>query len=264
MINHTFAICAYKESPYLEDCIKSILNQTVKSKCIICSSTQNEFIESLAKKYNLPLFIRNKEIDENSISEDWNFAISKSDTDYCTLAHQDDIYQSNYTEWVLAEINKSTKPLIIFSDYAELRETSTTINSLNLKVKRLMQKPFKYNVLRKSKFIRKLILSFGTPICCPSVCFSKKNLEEPIFSSIFKCSLDWLAWTNISNYNGDFVYINKFLMLHRIHKDSETTNLIDKNIRQKEDYYMFCKFWWKPIAKFLSKLYYFSLKSNKV
>ena len=262
MINHTFAICAYKESPYLEDCIKSILNQSVKSNCVICTSTPNEHIKLLANKYNLPLFIRKKKENENSISEDWNFAISKSETDYCTIAHQDDIYLKSYTEWVLKEIVKSSKLLIAFSDYAELRESSTTINGLNLKIKRLMQKPFKSRMLRNSKFIRRLILSFGSPICCPSVCFSKKNLVEPYFSSKLKCSLDWLAWTNFSNYNGDFVYINKILMLHRIHKNSETTNLIEKNIRQNEDYYMFTKFWWKPVATILAKIYAFSLIFN--
>ena len=30
--NHTFAICAYKESKYLEECINSVLNQEEKSK----------------------------------------------------------------------------------------------------------------------------------------------------------------------------------------------------------------------------------------
>ena len=264
MINHTFAICAYKESQYLEDCIKSVLYQTIKSKCIICTSTPNLHIEKLALKYNLPLYIRERKEDENSISEDWNFAISQVNTEYCTLAHQDDIYLNNYTESILKEINNSSKPLIIFSDYAELRESSTTINGLNLKIKRLMQKPFKLKLLRKSKFIRRLIFSFGTPICCPSVCFSKKNLIEQYFSSKLKCSLDWLAWTNISNYNGDFIYINKVLMQHRIHKSSETSNLIEKNIRQNEDYYMFCKFWNKPIAKIINKIYSYSIKSNQV
>ena len=263
MIRHTFAISAYKESSYLEDCIKSIINQKVKSKCLICTSTPNELIKDLAKKYNLPLYIRERKEEENSISEDWNFAVSKAETELVTVAHQDDIYLSNYTENVLKEVDNSSKPLIIFTDYAEIRNNDKTFNGLNLKIKRLMQRPFKYRFLRKSKFIRKLILSFGTPICCPSVCFSKLNLREPFFQK-FMCSLDWLAWVNISNYDGDFAYINKVLMLHRIHNCSETTNLIEKNIRQNEDYYMFCKFWWKPIAKILSKLYSYSLKSNKV
>ena len=30
--DHTFVICAYKESPYLEDCIRSVLHQNVRGK----------------------------------------------------------------------------------------------------------------------------------------------------------------------------------------------------------------------------------------
>lgn len=262
MISHTFAICAYKESPFLEACIKSILNQSIKSSCIICTSTPNNYIISLAKKYNLPLYTRQREENENSIAEDWNFAISKANTEYCTLAHQDDIYLNKYTENILKELSKSKNPLIAFSDYVELRNLKKSYISLNLKIKRLMLSPLKYKLLRKSKHIRRLILSFGTPICCPSVCFAKKHLTEPIFSNKLKCSLDWLTWANISTYNGDFIYINKVLMYHRIHKDSETTKLINHSIRQEEDSYMFSKFWPKVIAKLLTKMYLLSLKNN--
>ena len=34
-INHTFVICAYKESKYLEKCIQSLLHQTVKSNILL-------------------------------------------------------------------------------------------------------------------------------------------------------------------------------------------------------------------------------------
>ena len=36
---HIFIILAYKQSQYLEDCIDSLLNQTIKSKIIITTST---------------------------------------------------------------------------------------------------------------------------------------------------------------------------------------------------------------------------------
>ena len=42
--DHTFAICAYKESPYLESCIKSVLNQSVKTKVAISTGTPNDYI----------------------------------------------------------------------------------------------------------------------------------------------------------------------------------------------------------------------------
>ncbi len=38
-INHTFAVCAYKECPYLPETVKSLVNQTVKSRIIIVTGT---------------------------------------------------------------------------------------------------------------------------------------------------------------------------------------------------------------------------------
>ena len=50
---HTFVVCAYKESEYLEECITSLLAQTVKSKIIVVTSTPNDYIQNLVKKYKL-------------------------------------------------------------------------------------------------------------------------------------------------------------------------------------------------------------------
>ena len=41
---HTFVVLAYKESKYLENCIKSVLNQKYKSNVIISTSTPNKYI----------------------------------------------------------------------------------------------------------------------------------------------------------------------------------------------------------------------------
>ena len=50
---HVFAICAYKDSPYLERCIRSLKAQTVPSHIIICTSTPSSYIDRLAWKYGL-------------------------------------------------------------------------------------------------------------------------------------------------------------------------------------------------------------------
>ena len=52
---HTFVVLAYKESNLLEECIKSVLNQTIKTNVVIATSTPNDFITKLAKKYNLEI-----------------------------------------------------------------------------------------------------------------------------------------------------------------------------------------------------------------
>ena len=41
---HTFAICAYKDSPYLEACIRSLKSQTVPSEIICTTSTPSRYL----------------------------------------------------------------------------------------------------------------------------------------------------------------------------------------------------------------------------
>ena len=41
---HVFAVCAYKDSPYLEQCIRSLKAQTVPSHIIICTSTPSSYM----------------------------------------------------------------------------------------------------------------------------------------------------------------------------------------------------------------------------
>jgi hypothetical protein len=53
-------------------------------------------------------------------------------------------------------------------------------------------------------------------------------------------------------------------MGHRISASSTTTNIINQGIRTKEDYEIFKRFWPTPIAKYLTKFYQKSEKSNSL
>ena len=59
-IIHTFLVLAYKESPYLENAVKSVLNQEYPSKVVIGTSTDNEYIRSIADKYHLDVIVINR------------------------------------------------------------------------------------------------------------------------------------------------------------------------------------------------------------
>lgn len=257
---HTFAICAYKESDFLEECILSVINQTVKSNIIMVTSTKNEYISNLAAKYNIEVYYRDGKPD---IQEDWNFAIEKANTKFVTIAHQDDIYFKTYVEELEKNINENND-IIIFTDYVEIKNGEIIPKTNNLKIKETMLLPLRLNVLKGNKFIRKRILSLGSPICCPAVTYNKQLIGDKIFTSNMKCSLDWDTWYKLSKYKGRFVYINKDLMAHRIHEESETSVSIANNVRQNEDYEMFRKFWPKRIAKLLTKVYSKSLETNKI
>jgi len=258
---HTFAICAYKESKYLEECIRSVKNQKVKSRIIMVSSTPNDYIRELADKYDIPLYIRDGKSD---IARDWNFAYSHANTELVTITHQDDVYCENYLDDVLYQINKAKQPLIVFGDYGEIRDRKIVTDNKLLIIKKCMLMPLRIKALWTSRFVRRRILSLGSAICCPSVTFVKKNLPEIVFETGYLSDLDWQAWEKISRLKGSFVYCNSVIMLHRIHQESATTQIIADSNRTKEDYDMYCKFWPKWIAKILIKFYAKSQNSNTI
>ena len=68
----------------------------------------------------------------------------------------------------------------------------------------------------------------------------------------------------MSKYDGRFLYIPKELMGHRIHEQSETSNLIENNVRLDEDLLMLKRYWPEPIAKFIMKFYKDAVKTNKM
>ncbi len=249
--NHTFVICAYQESPFLEECIQSLLRQTVRSELIMVTSTPNGFISCLAEKYEIPCRVNSG---DRGIVQDWNFAYKQAATKYMTIAHQDDVYSKVYTEVMLREMGRAERPLIGFTDYAEIRKGKIVKENTMLKVKRLMLLPLIFNGFQKSRFIRRRILSFGCPICCPSVTFNKEILPDTIFKVGYRSDEDWQAWEKLSRLKGDFVYCKQTLTFHRIHEESATTAIIGGKVRAKEDFEMFCRFWPVSIAKVLVKL----------
>ena len=206
MSNHTFVICAYKESEYLEECIASLKRQNIVSNIIMATSTPNPMIKELSEKYTIPLYINKG---ESGITQDWNFALGNVKTRYATIAHQDDIYEPDYTQKILNYMENSNMPLIAFSDYYELRNGRKILDNSILKIKKMMLLPLRFSVFRSSRFVRRRVLSLGDPICCPSVTFCMDNLPQLIFSHGFRSCEDWEAWEKISRLKGDFLYMSR-------------------------------------------------------
>lgn len=261
MDKHVFALCAYGESEYLEECIKSLKAQTVPSNIILATATPNSYIKGLCEKYKIPMFINTK---EHGITQDWNFAYAHADAEYVTITHQDDVYCEEYAENVIQCLDNAKNPIIFFSDYGELRNGKRVDENRLLKIKRIMLLPLRWRKLWNNRFVRRRILSLGSPICCPSVTFVKKNCPEVVFQHGYRADEDWQAWELLSKRKGAFVYCKNIMMYHRIHEDSETSKILGDNARSREDLEMFQKFWPAPIAKLLAKLYSSSEKSNNL
>lgn len=272
-MEHTFVICAYKESPYLENCIESLKMQTLVSDIIMTTSTPNRYIRDMADKYNISLYVREGKPD---IAMDWNYSLTVARTPYVTIAHQDDIYEPDYAQSVMLHTmqceQKGIVPIILFTDYSELVVDKKYSNRKNLKIKRLLLHPLKKVNRQHKKVWKRHILRFGNAICCPSVTYNMKYIKkllkdeqrEYLFKQKFRSNLDWQTWEWLSFQEGAFVYIPEVLMAHRIHEQSETTATIQEHLRNGEDYEIFCRFWPKWIAKIITRIYSESEKSNQI
>lgn len=259
--NHTFVICAYKENPHLEETIQSLMNQTVKCKIILSTSTPNDYLKNLCQKYHIEMFINPV---QRSAGDDWNYGYSMADTELVTIAHQDDFYEPDFLEQVLKAMNMRDDIIMTYTDYYEYKLGVKETTNLLLKIKRLMNAPLAMSVFWKSRFMRRRILSFGCPICCPAATFVKKNAGENIFNNTYKNSCDYMTWVTLADKKGSFIYIPKMLLAHRIYAESATSLNLSENIRQKEDFEILCHYWPKPVARAINSLYATSEKSNKI
>lgn len=259
---HTFAIVAHKESAHLQECADSLKKQTIPSDIILCTSTPNVFLENIAKKNGLRLFVNSE---KDGIVNDWNFALREATTKYITLTHQDDVYYPTYAEEFMKAAESRKDALIIFSNYNELICKNDQIcvrkNSLNFFVKKIIL----YLSFRKKHYIirnKKRLLVFGNPIGCPTVAFNKESIGAFQFDRVFSINMDWKAWHDLAQEEGSFIWIKKTLVSHRIYSGSETSRGLAENRRQKEDLEMFEKFWPVDLARLINKFYSLSYKNN--
>lgn len=258
-VNHTFAVCAYKESPYLEKCLSSVVNQKEKSNVIICTPTPNEYIKGIAEKYNVKLFVNP---DSNSdMQGSWNFAMTCAETDYVTICHQDDYYSEKYYQ----EVKSSLKSDLLYlhtgySDVIESKGQSIVKVSKNALFKRMIHLFFANNWQSNKIFFKKWDLRFGNSVCCPTCTYNKSNLTHPVFTSKLTHGVDWDLYINMACRQGRVTYVRKQLVYKRTHLEAQTLTDIQTGVRKKEDILLYSRMWPKPIAKvfqmLLTKFYY--------
>lgn len=262
MHSHSFVILAHKDSEYLEICIKSLLKQTVKSNIKLVTSNPSDYLEGICLKYKIIYCVN---ITSTGAVDNWNYALKTSDSTYTTLAHYDDVYHSNYVEKIL-EGNKDF--LIAFSNYDEINADGVLQFSGIKWIKLCLLLPFYFKKSIKNLFVKKLTVSFGNPICCPSVTYNMNLLSLAAFKfdAAFPHNLDWVAWVWMAKHPGAFKYCRKKLVAYRIHDSSVSSIGLQnksKNIRAEEDLRMFQLRFGRIFGSLLSKLYSLSYYLNK-
>lgn len=252
MRSHTFAVCAYGDSPYLESCIKSLKNQTVPSDILLCTSTPSTFIKDLADRYGIPVYVREGASD---IQADWNYAYHMAGGDLVTIAHQDDLYHRHYARMVQICWKHYPDTTVMASDAGIVKNNRLVRPGRVELVKKLLRLSLRIPKLNHLTWVKLSALRFGNPIMCPSCTYHKKVLGEPLFRSQYKFALDWDTMAQLAKRPGRFLCVEKPLLYYRIHEGAATKRCILDHTREREETEMFRVFWPEWAVKFLMKGY---------
>ena len=243
----TVVICAYKECPSLGKSIQAILNQTVKPRVMISTSTPNDFISGLAERFGIPVRIN----PEGGHIRDYNFALRQIETPLGMIAHQDDILHPQFVEKSLRGLNRASKPILSFTNYLEMVDGNVERKpSALILIKRMLVWPMRVPVARRTVFMKRLGQCLGNPITHPTVICVMKEMPEEIFREGYPASMDWDLWERLSRKKGEFVYIKDVLLYHRMDKDNTTAKLLkETNDRYENELEIMSRFWPEKIAK---------------
>lgn len=271
---HAFVICAFGKSPYLENCIRSLLRQTAPSEIYIATSTPSEHIRRLARKYGLPLWVRQG---ESGIREDWLFAWREGGKRkrLITIAHQDDCYCRDYAKTVLDMYERYPDMTLFCSDYVTLKtresrmadgtyypvQTRICAGDLVRLVKKLLRLPLRFRFYANRTWVKKSALIFGNSICCPSCTYNYSLIGDHMFDSGYSFALDWENLLSLAERPGRFVCVEEPLIAYRVHSGAATKKCIEDHRREADEASMFRKLWPDWMASLLMRFYKQSYKA---
>lgn len=249
---HTFAVLAYGDSPFLEGCLTALAAQSVQSRIIVATSTPSDFITNAAHAAGAELHINPQ---REGIGADWNFALKAAGTRYVTLAHQDDVYFPDFLEKTKTLFDAHPDGAIAFTGFREIGDRGEPKNSLISFVKQVLSAALLNGRQRVSGLSRRLFLSFGDPLTCSTVTFDLERLPGFSFRTDLAAVLDWEAWWRLHLEHKLFLHAREKLLGRRHNELMETSRLIRSGQRQAEDAMMFARIWPRPIAAVLHALY---------
>lgn len=249
----TFVVCTYKECEYLEESIKSLVNQTEKARILISTSTPNDYVQNIADKYGIEVKVN----PDGGQIKDYNFAMKLGDTPLIMLAHQDEIIHPDFVKKTIDRLNHTKDPIISFTNYIEMHNNKVDEKaSTMVKIKRIMLLPAKWKWFMGTKAGKRFIQLLGDPITHPTVVCVRDKMPEEVFREEYKASMDWDLWERLSKVKGSFAYVSDVLLYHRMNDENQTVLLLKTtNARYENELDIFCRFWPKWIAKLIMKFY---------
>lgn len=250
--DHTFVVLAYRDSPFLEECVSSLQAQSTPSSVIVTTSTPSIYIDDVARRCGVEVKVNP---DGKGITSDWNFGLRAATTRFVTLAHQDDIYRADFLERSLRLFERHPDGALSFTGYEEINDDGSPRQSKITVAKDIIKWGSIGRRERVSGLASRLFLGFGNPVPCSSVTFDREKLPWFQFSDQFSCNLDWEAWWRLRQEGRLFLHDHAPTVRRRYNELTETSNAKRDGRRRREDVAMFRAIWPAGFSDAIALLY---------
>lgn len=252
---HTMVVPAYGRSPYLDACLDTLLAQTAPVRVVVSTSTPSGFLKEACDRRNIPLHVHG--LEGQGIGADWNEALAQAGArGLVTLAHQDDLYDSDYAARIQDAHREDPEVALYFTDSFEIDAAGCMRRPGRvLMAKRVLTWLALLGSHKVTEGWRlRMLLGFGNVIVCPTVTLNLDRLGRFKFREDLRTNMDWMAWRQAAR-RAPLCAVSGRLVGHRVHPDSETNRCIGDGSRSREDEMMFREFWSAPVAALLLRLY---------
>ena len=247
-------VCCYNSEKYLNETIKSVINQKYKFwEIILINDGSIDSTEKIALNYknrNFPI-IYHKNKNNLGFSKSRNIAVKLANYDWIVIHDHDDIMMKDKLEKQSKLIQNNVDYKFFFGD-AYFYENNIKTNT----VFKNFESRFNFNINRLSFSKNELtnnLLRYGCFILSSTVVFNKECYSAVSgFNEKLKYNVDYDFYLKLSNkYN--FYCSNMILTKWRIHPDQASWKL--KRFLYKELSYVLLKYLFYSRNKYRIKLY---------
>lgn len=250
--DHAFVVLAYQRSPFLGACLASLQAQTSPSRVLIVTATPNDHIAEQAALCGAGLTINPF---PSGMAGDFNFGLRASGARFVTLAHQDDLYQTDFLARTLDLFTRRPEGALSFTGYHEIDDDGAVRRS---KVS-LANTVLTGATLGGGETVRglrsRLFLGLGCAIPCSSVTFDMHKLADFSFSPDLSCCMDWDAWWRLRESGHLFLRTPQRLVHRRYNGQTATAQAKREGHRQSEDLAILRAIWPSRIGDLVHRVY---------
>ena len=239
MVQLTIGIPTHNSEKYIEQTLRSLINQTFEDWiCLVSDDNSSDETLNLVREVikNDKRFFIFEHKSRLGPAKNWNYLIEQTETQFVKILHADDLLHPNNIKFSLELIRKYPESVLISSK----RNFAIHPRDMNLKKK---AKNLKYKIYSKKDVLNKLKSTNSNFIGEPSFVVFKTEYLKKIsgFSDQWNYMIDLDCYVRILEY-GAYIKINDTLGTFRVSKSSWSNSLAKNQYVELMAYFDTMKF----------------------